>query len=79
MASRQKGQIYSGHWGQTWSVDQHWKHRTMVGVGGVESGTLMGLVLVLVIPTTTSSPLGIVTCPEPTVGVPLLSTRGLPL
>ena len=51
----------------------------MVGVGGVESGMLIGLVLVLAIPTTTSSPPGRVTRPEPTVRVPLLSTRGLPL
>ena len=71
--------MYLGHWGRTCSVDWHWKHRTTVGVGGVESGMLMGLVLVLAIPTTTSNPPGRVTRPVPTDGVPLLSTRGLPL
>ena len=68
--------MYSGHWGRTCSVDWHWKHRTVVGVGGVESGMSMGLVRVPA-PTTTSNPPGRVTRPEPTDRVPRRSTRGL--
>ena len=49
----------------------------MVGVTGGELGMVMGLLLALD-SITTSSPLGSITCPEPTPGVPHQTDLPLP-
>ena len=70
MALQQKGQMYSGYWGHTWSRDWHWKHHMTVGVVGDSGvlGMMIGLLLALD-SSTTSSPLGSVTHPESNPGV----------